>query len=224
MTARDQGFGPPLILASASPRRRALLGEAGIDFEVIVPDEPEPRPWQGEDCGAFALRAARAKAVWAASRHPGRTVLAADTVVVLDDEILGKPRDAEDAAHVLRRLSGRSHCVHTAVVLALVDSAGDVASEGRVQVSTVTFRELTDAEIGEYIASGEPADKAGAYGIQGLGGTLVAEYKGSYTNIVGLPMETVAEMLRATDHSEAEEPCFRLAGDWERTLQGQGGS
>lgn len=184
----------PLILASASPRRRELLAQCGIEFEVISADDPEPLREAAEDCLAFVRRAAEAKASQVARRHPRRLVLGADTIVVVDDEVLGKPADAQDAAAMLRRLSGREHCVHTGV--ALLSAAGDeIDIDSRTATSRVTFRLLSDAEIQAYVATGEPMDKAGAYGIQGLGGRLVARFQGSFTNIVGLPMELVRQML-----------------------------
>ncbi len=184
----------PLILASASPRRRELLAQCGIEFEVISADDPEPLREAAEDTLAFVRRAAEAKASQVARRHPRRLVLGADTIVVVDDEVLGKPADAQDAAAMLRRLSGREHCVHTGV--ALLSAAGDeIDIDSRTATSRVTFRLLSDAEIQAYVATGEPMDKAGAYGIQGLGGRLVARFQGSFTNIVGLPMELVRQML-----------------------------
>ncbi len=184
----------PLILASASPRRRELLAQCGIEFEVISADDPEPLREAAEDTLAFVRRAAEAKASQVARRHPRRLVLGADTIVVVDDEVLGKPADAQDAAAMLRRLSGREHCVHTGV--ALLSAVGDeIDIDSRTATSRVTFRLLSDAEIQAYVATGEPMDKAGAYGIQGLGGRLVARFQGSFTNIVGLPMELVRQML-----------------------------
>jgi septum formation protein len=188
------GRGAPLILASASPRRRELLAQCGIEFEVIGAEDAEPLRETAEDCLAFARRAAEAKASRVARRHPHRLVLGADTIVVVDDEVLGKPADAQDAAAMLRRLSGRAHCVHTGV--ALVFAAGDeIDVDSRTATSKVTFRVLPETEIQAYVATGEPMDKAGAYGIQGLGGRLVARFEGSFTNIVGLPMELVRQML-----------------------------
>jgi septum formation protein len=187
---------PPLILASTSPRRRRLLQEAGIEFEVMAADGPEPEKLPGESCSDFARRAAEWKAGSVALRFPGRLVLGADTVVALDGDALGKPADAAEAEAMLARLSGRTHCVYTAVAIAITDDDGRSRIISDVAATAVTFRNLTEAEISEYVATGEPLDKAGAYGIQGLGGRLVAGYEGCYTNVVGLPMETVAAMMQ----------------------------
>lgn len=186
---------PPLILASASPRRRDLLREAGLQFEVLASDEAEPAREPGEQARDFARRAALAKAARVARRRPGRLVLAADTIVVLDDEVLGKPRDEDEACAILARLAGRVHCVYTGVALARALPDGGVTAEGAVARTSVTFRPLSADDIAAYVRTGEPLDKAGAYGIQGLGSQLVAGYEGSYTNVVGLPMETVSRML-----------------------------
>ncbi len=190
---------PTLILASSSPRRRALLQDAGYQFRTEVPGIDEVRR-KGESPDDFALRAAREKAEWIAARlecGPGMAVvLAADTVVVDGDESLGKPRDDDDARRMLAQLSGRTHRVVTGVCLCLAPP-GDPAEVTSFLVSTsVTFRTLTPDTIAAYIATGEPHDKAGAYGIQGHGGALVARIDGSYTNVVGLPVEEVVEALR----------------------------
>jgi septum formation protein len=184
---------PPaeLILASASPRRRQLLGDAGIAFRVIpssVPEVPEP----GEAAAVFAARVATAKARAVASAHPDAWVLGADTVVTIGGAILGKPADAAGAAIMLRRLSGEDHTVLTAVSL--------VAPSGTIEAITVAtairFRGLSDAEIQRYAASGEPLDKAGAYAIQGGARGFVAALDGSYTNVVGLPLDEVLVLLQ----------------------------
>jgi septum formation protein len=181
----------PLILASASPRRRELLARAGIACEVVPSDVPEvPRP--GETPEAFGQRLAREKAMEVAGRRPGAYVLGADTVVVIDDSILGKPCDPADARRMLRALSGRMHRVLTAVALV----APDGALQEVVVQSEVEFRRLTAEEIDGYLASGEPFDKAGAYAVQGEGGKFVQQVRGSYSNVVGLPMEAVTELLR----------------------------
>lgn len=175
-----------ITLASASPRRRELLGAAGVEVEVRPADvdetpDPQERPrW-------YVERVARAKAM---AVH-GERVLAADTIVVLDGEILGKPLDPEAAAATLRRLAGRQHEVMTAVVL----RTGHVL-RSRLVRTRVSFRPLTDDEIAAYVATGEPLDKAGAYGIQGRGGALVDRVVGSYTNVIGLPMRETLELLR----------------------------
>jgi septum formation protein len=178
-----------LVLASASPRRRELLGQLGITFEVSAADIDEtPRP--GEAAGAYVLRLAREKARAVALRHPDAWVLAADTTVALDDALLGKPRDADEARDMLGRLSGRTHEVHTGV--ALTGSGAEHAT----QVSTrVTFRALSPGEIAWYAGTGEPLDKAGSYAMQGKGGFLVAAVEGSPTNVIGLPLGETLELL-----------------------------
>lgn len=180
-----------LILASASPRRRELLESAGVAFSVHPADADETwRP--GELPRAYVLRVARAKARVVAERFAGRSVLAADTTVAIDDRVLGKPVDAAHAAAMLGDLAGREHAVHTAVVL----RAG--ARETHRVVSTrVRFRPLSAAEIAAYVATGEPFDKAGGYGIQGRGGALVDVVHGSYTNVVGLPLAETLGLLAA---------------------------
>lgn len=180
-----------IILASASPRRRQLLELIGVDFEVDPADVDETAA-AGEDPAAFATRTARDKARWVARRHPERLVMGADTVVEVDSEILGKPSSVQDAAGMLRRLSGRSHFVHTAI--ALVDGYG---SHEIVDSAKVEFVDLSDQTIRWYVATGEPMDKAGAYAIQGLGGLLVARVEGSPHTVVGLPVHRLPELFAA---------------------------
>lgn len=192
-----------LVLASASPRRRALLDAMGLVHEVEPADVDEtPRP--GEDAAALVCRLAEAKARTVLDRRiaavteptglDGPEVLAADTVVVLDGRVMGKPLDADEAVAMLRALSGRTHEVLTGVAVArpVDDGTGvDVA----VERTSVTFSTLTDAEILAYVATGEPLDKAGAYGIQGRAGAFVAGIEGSHDNVVGLPTARVAALL-----------------------------
>lgn len=182
-----------LILASASPRRRELLVRAGFEFEVrpsMIPEFPAP----GESPEAFARRAAREKALDVAARaEPGTLVLGADTVVALGDEMLGKPGRAAEAAQMLRRLSGRTHRVTTAVCLVRAPDHVEAQAE---EITAVTFRRLSNAEIEEYVATDEPFDKAGGYGIQGHASKFVERIEGDYSNVVGLPVALVAEMLR----------------------------
>jgi septum formation protein len=181
----------PLILASASPRRRELLARLGLPFEVAASDVPETSH-PGEDSATFARRMAHEKATAVVGHCPGSSVLAADTVVVVDDAIFGKPKDRHDARRMLRALSGRTHRVLTAV--ALVDPAAtlrDVVVESHVE-----FRELTPLDIERYLDSGEPFDKAGAYAVQGLAEQFVVEVRGSYSNVVGLPLEETAALLQ----------------------------
>jgi septum formation protein len=180
-----------LILASASPRRRELLGRFGIEFDIVpsgVPEVPHP----GEDPALFACRAAIEKAMDVAGKRPGRWVLGADTVVVIDGRILGKPSDAAEARSMLRCLSGRVHHVLTGVVL--IGPDGTVVAD-LVAESSVEFRELADEEIATYAATGEPLDKAGAYAIQGGAGRFVRNVTGSYSNVIGLPVDDVHKLL-----------------------------
>ena len=179
-----------LVLASASPRRQELLRSAGIPFEVQPAHIPEdPLPGEGaKDC---AERLARETALAVARHRPNDCVLGADTVVVVDGQLLGKPSDAADAARMLRLLSGREHQVITGVCLA-VNGLPSVASE----TTFVTVSEITDKEIADYIASGEPMDKAGAYAIQGIASRWIPCIEGDYSNVVGLPVAMVWQMLR----------------------------
>jgi septum formation protein len=189
----DHSLTDALILASASPRRRDLLQEAGVVFEVDPSEVPES-PGEGEDPVAYARRTAAEKGVEVAARRRGRWVLAADTVVVLDTEAFGKPADAEEARGMLRRLSGRTHEVVTAFVLV----APDVRLAAERSVTTrVTFREIPDLEVEAYVAGGEAFGKAGAYAIQGDGGRFVTGIQGSWNNVVGLPVDEVLATLRA---------------------------
>ncbi len=184
--------GPQFYLASASPRRRQLLEQLGLSFEVVVADvDEDPKP--GEKPGDYVSRLAEAKALAVVERlgRPGLPVLAADTAVVLDGAILGKPEDREDAIAMLRRLGGRSHQVLSAVAL---------WHAGRVRValsrSEVSFRAIDPAEAAAYWESGEPRDKAGAYGIQGMGGMFVEHLSGSYSGVMGLPLFETAALLK----------------------------
>ena len=179
-----------IVLASASPRRQELLKNAGIDFEVKPANIPEIQR-ESEPPRAFAERMARekAKAVW--QDHKTRLVLGADTVVVVDHETLGKPENARDAARMLRLLSGRAHQVITGVCL-----LGRDFEDMRSEETTVYFSVLSDGEMEEYIATGEPMDKAGAYAIQGMASRWIAKTKGDYSNVVGLPVQLVLKMLR----------------------------
>jgi nucleoside triphosphate pyrophosphatase len=189
------------ILASASPRRAQLLAAAGQRFEVDASGVDET-PLPGETPLDLAARIARDKALAVARRRRGRWVLAADTIVVVDGVAFGKPRDADEAAAMLERLSGRAHQVATA--FALVDPRGRPAFE-RVVVSEVAFRRIERDEIARYVESREPLDKAGAYAIQGGAAGFVAELRGSLSNVVGLPMEAVEEALRETGLWRGEE-------------------
>ena len=182
---------PDLVLASGSPRRLQLLSALGLKPEVAPVDIDEtPRP--GEAPPGYACRLAGEKAAVALARHPaGRLVLAADTVVALGPEILGKPANPEEAARILQRLSGRRHEVHTAVA-----ARRGERTALRLSTSEVVFRPLRAGEIEAYVASGEPLDKAGAYGIQGRAAIFVRRLCGSYSGVVGLPLYETAELLR----------------------------
>jgi septum formation protein len=179
-----------LVLASASPRRQELLRNAGIAFEVQPADIPED-PQPGESAKACAGRLAREKALAVARLRPQDIVLGADTVVTIDGQILGKPSDAADAARMLRMLSGREHLVITGVCL-VAGGQWSVASES----TTVTVSEISENEIADYVASGEPMDKAGAYAIQGIASRWIPRIEGDYSNVVGLPVALVWRMLR----------------------------
>ncbi len=184
-----------LILASASPRRRELLSAAGIDHRVRIPHVEETQ-LPGEEPIEYVQRLARAKA-WAINSGNDDIILGADTVVCLQREVFGKPSDPEDAVRMLRRLRGRSHWVFTGVCLRsvrreIVDVAG----------TEVFFGELTDHEIIDYVDSGEPFDKAGAYAIQGLASKFVREIRGCYQNVVGLPVSRVYRHLQSLSDSQ----------------------
>jgi len=178
-----------LVLASASPRRAELLTAAGFAFDVDPVDVDESR-LHGEPPTTYVDRVARLKASTSARRHPQRIVVAADTVVVLGDSVLGKPRDELDAREMLGQLSGRSHEVMTGIAVA---AAGRVRTH--VERTTVWFRTLSAAEIEWYAASGEPMDKAGGYAIQGLAARFIPRIDGSYSNVVGLPLAALADLV-----------------------------
>ena len=183
-----------IILASASPRRRELLAGLGVEFAVI-PAKGEEHPVPGLSGAETAKQLSRAKCLEiAATASPEDVIIAADTVVVADGEILGKPRDEADARRMLRALSGRSHWVYTGVT---VSKGGDILSDA--EGTQVRFRALTDAEIDAYLATGEPMDKAGAYGIQGRAALFVEGIDGDYFNVVGLPLCRLGEMLKELD-------------------------
>lgn len=182
-----------LVLASASPRRAALLARLGLAPERRPADIDET-PLPGERPEAMVRRLARAKAAHASRGSDTEVVLAADTTVALDGAVLGKPGDEREAAAMLRRLSGRTHAVHTAV--AVRRATTEVAASA---TTLVTFRTLTDEEIAWYVATGEPEDKAGAYALQGAGAVLVSSITGADTTVIGLPLATTARLLRRVD-------------------------
>ena len=215
----DVGAAPTVVLASASPRRSELLARLGMVFDVR-PAEVDEAPLAGEDPVDLVRRLALAKAEagLAAAAEPDVVVLAADTVVVLDGAVLGKPIDDADAAAMLTRLSARTHTVLTGVAVARrQDPTGGVGGPGSggdaddgpsaavlgpsssvvlaVEATEVTMVELSGADIAWYVATGEPADKAGAYGVQGVGAVFVASVRGSWDNVVGLPLATTRRLL-----------------------------
>lgn len=185
-----------LVLASASPRRRELLALLGVPFRVNPADIDETPP-DGRTPEEVALHLARQKAMAVAQGEQDALVLGADTIVVCDGAILGKPQDAEDALQMLRRLNGREHLVITGVALLEV-ARGIVVREQREIVRTrVWFRQVSEEHLRRYVATGEPMDKAGAYGAQGYGSTLIERIEGCYFNVVGLPLSRVCTMLEA---------------------------
>jgi septum formation protein len=219
-----------LLLASASPRRRELLGLLGQPFRALATDGEE-RDSQPPPALVAALPAcpvplathptllAWRKADAACAESPGSVIIGADTIVVLDGDVLGKPRDQAHARTMLRRLSGRTHTVYTG--LAVIGQELGVGSRGSeisqlptpnsqllldLVASDVVIAELADAEIDAYVATGEPMDKAGAYGIQGLGGRLVRSVAGSYTCVVGLPLVAVHRLLSAAGYTQLTDP------------------
>lgn len=181
--------GVRVVLASSSPRRRDLLRMVGIAHEVM-PANVDEIYVAGEEPGAYAERLAREKGASVALREPSALVIAADTIVVIDGHVLGKPRDDHDAARMLRRLSGQTHQVRTAIAVARHGRL-----ESAVDIVDVTFRELTDDDIRKYIETGEPADKAGAYGIQGYGATIVERIEGDYFAVMGLSLRRLTELM-----------------------------
>lgn len=184
-----------LVLASASPRRRQLLASIGLPAEVRPVDLDETA-LPNEPADAYVRRLAEAKA--RARAHAGEVVLAADTVVAADGLLLGKPADAEDAAAMLRRLSGRQHQVLTGLAVFTPD---DGVCSSHVEISAVRFSALEDAEIAAYVASGEPMDKAGAYAIQGLAALFIDRMEGVYSNVVGLPLNATYQLLRRVGYA-----------------------
>lgn len=180
-----------LILASASPRRKELLSRLGLTF-AVCPADIDEAILPGEDPACYPLRVAMKKALAAAAGRENDLVIGADTAVIVDDDILGKPAHHDDAREMLRRLSGREHIVVSG--LGLVDTASG-RSLSAVEQTIVYFHPLSEAEIDAYVATGEPLDKAGAYGIQGCGSLLVRKIEGDYFNVVGLPLGKLYRLL-----------------------------
>ena len=194
---------PRFILASGSPRRCQLLSEAGYEFEVVSPPVAEV---------AHSWLTIRELTTWNAARkanrvlqmRPGAVVLAADTLVAIDREVLGKPVNLEDAVRILERLSGRAHEVWTAV---RIGQAAPGLSVSFHEMSRVHFRKLGDRAIRDYLTKIDPLDKAGGYAAQGHGSEIIEQIDGSYTNVVGLPMERTMRVLRGFGVTAAREPC-----------------
>src|ERR1700742_2966994 len=200
---------PTLILASASPRRRELLTQAGYRFEVQPSSVSESRR-PNEDAIRFATRLAREKAEEVFARHQSSVapvmVLGADTVVVCDGEIMGKPADAADAERMLLRLSGRTHQVVTGVAVVWGPGSAEVAAE----LTQVTMCTLSPQEVAAYVATGEPMDKAGAYAIQGYAGRWIPRISGCYFNVVGLPLALVTSLVEGAQLRMANQPAKDL--------------
>lgn len=191
-----------IVLASQSPRRKELLGRMGLEF-VTQASKIDESAFDGLEARELVATLSREKAQWIAKQLDGETlVIGADTVVVRDGAALGKPKDAEDAVAMLLSLSGRDHQVCTGVTVCRGDRVLT-----QVEETQVTFRELTEAEVRQYVSTGEPMDKAGAYGIQGLGGLLVEGIRGDYSNVVGLPVCRLGQMLK-----DFGVDCLALAG------------
>jgi septum formation protein len=186
-----------IILASGSPRRAALLTNVGVEFE-LEPSLVQERPHTGEAPPDYIIRLARAKVVAVARRHDSGLVIGADTIVVLDGRLLGKPEDEEDARRMLRQLSGKWHAVMTGVALYDAGTRREVADYDK---TLVRFAQVSEREIDWYVESGEPMDKAGGYGIQGLGGLFVEEIAGNYYNVVGLPLPLLYRLARRLGYS-----------------------
>jgi septum formation protein len=186
-----------IILASASPRRAELLKQIGVKFELAT-SHVEERPRPDEAPPDYITRIARAKVIAVAREREAGLVIGADTVVVLDGRMIGKPEDEADAQRLLRQLSGRWHAVMTGVALYDAETRHEVAD---YEKTLVKFAQLSDSEIEWYVSTGEPMDKAGAYGIQGLGGLFVDEIAGNYYNVVGLPIPLVYRLARRLGYS-----------------------
>lgn len=183
-----------IVLASASPRRSDLLAREGIDFEIVPADIPELQR-AGEAPGDLAIRLASEKALAVAERigtEPARWVLGADTIVIIDGKVLGKPTDAADAEHLLGQLKGRTHSVITGFAWA---NSGNLSVHCQSEESRVSMIDVSAEEIRDYVATGEPMDKAGAYAVQGMGGKLVERVDGSIDNVIGLPVKEVLASL-----------------------------
>jgi septum formation protein len=180
------------VLASASPRRRELLASIGAEFDVIPSHIPEIRG-EGEAPEEYVARLSREKAAAIAAKHAGRWIIAADTTVLLGDQLLEKPADAADARRMLAAIAGQTHIVYTGVTL---QNAEQAYHDTRVAESEVRMLSLEPRDIAWYVETGEPLDKAGAYAVQGIGAMFIDSIHGSYTNVVGLPLALLFRMLR----------------------------
>ncbi len=187
----------PWVLASASPRRQALLRLFGQEFHIHPPEIEEPLPLTHSRPAQLAKHLARAKAETVAPHYPDALIISADTIVILGKQILGKPNDEEDAFRMLRLLSGRTHTVITALCLLVRQAGNTVQMTLDAPRTRVTFRPLSDEWIRWYVRTGEPMDKAGAYGIQEYGALLVGKVQGCYFNVVGLPLATLSARLES---------------------------
>lgn len=188
-----------LVLASASPRRAELLARAGFEFDV-APGNVDERRLDGEDPRQYVARLAHAKVAAIGPSFPDRVVVGADTVVLINDEVWGKPEDEAAAAVMLRQLSGRTHRVLTGV-----EAGRGAQVAAGLQVTKVTLVELSDVQIASYIASGEPMDKAGAYAAQGIASRFIERIDGSYANVVGLPLALLDRLLKQFDGENGVE-------------------
>lgn len=191
-----------IILASASPRRAEILSTIGINFEA-VPSNADERPFVNETPADYIIRIARAKVIDVARKYSKGLVIAADTIVVLDSKILGKPLDDEEARQMLKALAGRWHAVMTGVALYEAGSKKEVVD---FEKTLVRFAPMTDGEIRWYLKTGEHRDKAGAYGIQGSAGLFVEEIAGNYHNVVGLPLPLVYRLAKRLGYDFNNEP------------------
>ena len=190
------------ILASSSPRRRELLASIGLEFDVLPSHVPEIHQ-EGEAPEEYVARLSRDKAHALATEHPTRWVIAADTTVHLEEELLEKPVDRADAIRILGTIAGKTHVVYTGVTL---ENHGEAYRDTRVAETEVRMLPLTPPEIEWYVATGEPLDKAGAYAAQGIGAMFIESIHGSYTNVVGLPLATLFQMLRRAGIDPLAQP------------------
>ncbi len=181
-----------IILASASPRRKELLKYLGIEFDIIIPDIHE-HARDGENPEDFCARISREKALSVKKGFQDSLIIAADTIVVIDGEILGKPKNRDEACSYLRLLCGRQHTVFTAFTILFPDGSNGIT---RIERSTVHFADMSEDDIIWYVSTGEPMDKAGAYGLQGIGAAFVDKIEGSFTNVIGLPLSEVYKCIK----------------------------